>query len=102
MPEPILDSKEVHRVTETAEKNHAQFYEEQRIEKLKQQAEASTIPPQAGQLSLPLAIPLHGDLTPLYRVLGTLLRRVDVVHANQELIWELEGRTDPRFIRRFG
>ena len=32
--------------------------------------------------------------------MGTLLRRVDAVHANQELIWELEGRTDPRFIRR--
>ena len=57
--------------------------------------EAQVTPPEANQ-----DLPTQLEFMAIYHVLGSLIRRVDAVHANQQLLWGIEGEVDPRFERR--
>ena len=98
-PGPEINLKEICRLRDLAERDLAQFYKVQdwiNLEHLHETAEAIQVVSPETQHELPA----QPGFRAIYHVLGTLLRRVDVVHANQELIWELDGRVDPRFARR--
>ena len=98
-PGPVIDVKEICRLRDLAERDLEQFYrvhEWINLEHLHETAEAiQVIPPKAQQ-----DLPTQPEFMAIYHVLGTLLRRVDAVHANQELIWDLDGRVDQRFAHR--
>src|ERR1044072_8273580 len=96
---PMIDVKGICELRDKAERAIEQFYRVfhwVNVEHLHETTEeAQVIPPEAQR-----DLPTQPEFMAIYHVLGTLIRRVDAVHANQELIWDLNGRVDPRFERR--
>src|ERR1044072_8943545 len=96
---PEINLKEICRLRDVAERDLAQSYKVQdwiNLEHLHETGEAIQVVSPDTQHELPA----QPGFRAIYHVLGTLLRRVDDVHTNQELIWELDGRVDPRFVYR--
>src|ERR1044072_2264936 len=99
LPGPVMDVKEMCRLRDMAEEDMTQFYKVQdwiNLEHLHETAGAIQVASPRAQHKLPA----QPGFRAIYHGLGALLRRVDAVHANQELIWELDGRVDPRFAHR--
>ena len=67
-----------------------------KVEDLHETAEETQVTPPEAQQDLPT----QPEFMAIYHVLGSLIRRVDDVHANQQLLWDIEGEVDPRFQRR--
>ena len=100
LPKPDFGVTELCLLINTVNEEHTQFYEEQKRVVLKLQQEAEAEAPQFIPPAVQKYLPSQVEPLSIYRALGTLLRRVDAVHANQELMWDSRERSDSKFTRR--
>ena len=97
-PAPVIDVKGICELRDKSERDMEQFYKVfnwVKVEDPHETEEAQVTPPEANQ-----DLPSQPEFMAIYHVLGSLIRRVDAVHANQQLLWDIEGEVDPRFTRR--
>src|ERR1044072_5612938 len=98
-PAPVSDVKGIGELRDNAERDMEQFYKVFNWVKVEDQheitEEAQVTSPEANQ-----DLPTQPEFMAIYHVLGSLIRRVDAVHANQQLLWDIEGEVDPRFTCR--
>src|ERR1044072_7636753 len=98
-PAPMIDVKGICELRDKAESDMEQFYKVfnwVKVEDLHETTEEAQVTSPETQQDLPT----QPQFMAIYHVLGSLIRHVDVVHANQELLWDIEGEVDPRFKRR--
>src|ERR1044072_5682626 len=98
-PAPVIDVKGICELRNKSERDMEKFYKVfnwVKVEDVQETPEeAQVTPPEANQ-----DLPSQPEFMAIYHVLGSLIRRVDDVHANQQLLWDIEGEVDPRFKRR--
>src|ERR1044072_128844 len=98
-PAPMIDVKGICELRDKAEGDMEQFYKVfnwVKVEHLHETTEEAQVTSPETQQDLPI----QPEFMAIYHVLGSLIQRVDVVHANQQLLWDIEGEVDPRFVRR--